>query len=52
MKLSLLGVSITIFGLALILVGSGAGTTFGLLVSLFGVMVSFASCFIKSKPTE
>jgi len=48
MKLSLLGISITVFGLALIIVASGAGTTFGLLVSLFGVMVSFASCFIKS----
>jgi len=50
MRLSLLGISITVFGLALILVASGGGTTFGLLVSL--VMVSFASCFIKNNPNE
>jgi len=52
MKLSLLGISITVFGVALILVASGGGTTFGLLVSIFGVMVSFASCFIKNNPNE
>ncbi|MFJ7738843.1 hypothetical protein ACIQ2D_21280 [Lysinibacillus sp. NPDC097287] len=48
MKLSLLGISISIFGVALILTSSGSATAFGLLISFLGVMVSLAACFIKS----
>lgn len=48
MKLSLFGISISIFGLAFILTLSGSATAFGLLISFLGVMVSLAACFIKS----
>ncbi|MBA9028530.1 MULTISPECIES: hypothetical protein [Bacillaceae] len=47
MRISLLGISISLFGIALILTSSGSATSFGLLVSFLGLAVSLTSCFLK-----
>jgi len=44
MRLSLLGISISLLGIALIL--SSSGTTIGLILSFAGVICSLVSCFI------
>lgn len=47
MRLSLLGISISLFGIALILASSGSGSAIGLGVSFVGLVVSLVSCFIN-----
>ncbi len=47
MRLSLLGISISLFGIALILTSSGSATTFGLGVSFLGLVISLISNFLK-----
>ncbi|WP_332693571.1 hypothetical protein [Halalkalibacter lacteus] len=42
MRLSLLGISISLFGIALILTSSGSATSFGLGVSAVGLIVSIS----------
>ena len=46
MRLSLLGISISLFGIALILTSSGDAAAFGLVVSFVGVLVSLVSCLM------
>lgn len=46
MRLSLLGISLSIFGIALILTSSGTGTTLGLGFSFLGVIVALVSFFV------
>ncbi|MEK4296158.1 hypothetical protein [Paenibacillus sp. FSL R5-0914] len=45
MRLSLLGISISLFGIALILTSSGSATVLGLGVSFLGLIVSLIACF-------
>ncbi|MGM8216814.1 hypothetical protein ACLIA0_14855 [Bacillaceae bacterium W0354] len=45
MRLSLLGISISLFGIALILTSSGSATALGLGVSFLGLLVSLFSTF-------
>ncbi|MGY0695053.1 hypothetical protein ACW2QC_20225 [Virgibacillus sp. FSP13] len=47
MRLSLLGISISLFGIALILTSSGSPTVVGLVISFVGLLVSLVSCFIN-----
>ena len=47
MKGSILGVSISLFGIAWILTSSGSATSFGLGISFIGLVVSLVSCFLK-----
>lgn len=55
MKITLVGMSIIIFGIALILAYSSDGfsnnfgTSMGTIVSVIGVIVSISSIFIKEK---
>ena len=45
MKLSLLGIAVILFGIALILVSSGSARLLGLLVSAVGLGISTAAVF-------
>ncbi len=48
MHLSLLGISISLFGIAIILSStSGAPSAFGLFICLCGVLVSLVACVIN-----
>lgn len=47
MRLSLLGVSISLFGIALILSSRGSPAAIGLFISFVGLFVSLVSCFIS-----
>lgn len=47
MRLSLLGISISLFGIALILTSSGGAAGFGLLVSFAGLLVLLVSCLMQ-----
>ena len=46
-KGSILGVSISLFGIALILTSSGGAASFGLGISFVGLVVSITACFIN-----
>ncbi|WP_430786972.1 hypothetical protein VBD025_15225 [Virgibacillus flavescens] len=47
MQLSLFGISIALFGIALILVSSGSSPVFGLFVSFSGLLVSLVAYVIS-----
>lgn len=47
MHLSLLGISISLFGIALILTSRGLPTGIGLVISFVGLLVSLVSCFLN-----
>lgn len=46
MRLSLLGISISLLGIAIILASTGSAITFGLILSGVGFVISLISCFI------
>lgn len=46
MRLSLLGISISLLGIAIILASAGSPTTFGLILSGLGFIIALISCFI------
>lgn len=46
MRLSLLGISISLLGIAIILASAGSPVTFGLILSGVGFVISLISCFI------
>ncbi|MFZ3579748.1 hypothetical protein [Virgibacillus sp. DJP39] len=46
MRLSLLGVSISLFGIAWISASSGSSVSFGLGISFVGLLISLVSCFV------
>lgn len=49
MKFALLGISIILFGIAMILASSGGATAFGLRISFLGLIVSVVGCFTHSR---
>ncbi|AIF45074.1 hypothetical protein X953_01160 [Virgibacillus sp. SK37] len=47
MHLSLLGISVSLFGIALILTSRGLPNVIGLVISFVGLLVSLVSCFLN-----
>lgn len=46
MRLSLLGISISLLGIAIILTSVGSAESFGLMLSFVGFIISLVSCFL------